>query len=90
MSEHKLDAREIHWPPGDPSPGDTHTEYGRTWIYIALPAGSPEPGCWKSASAPSGGGDSGGDESRSGFVNLDGGNASSIYISNQVIDGGKA
>ena len=59
MSEHKLDARVIHWPEGEPQPGDTHREYGRTWVYIPMPEGSPEAGVWKSiggSGGPGGGG----------------------------------
>ena len=54
--------RIIHWPEGEPQPGDTHREYGRTWIYIPMPEGSPEPGVWKSigGSGGSGGGGGGG------------------------------
>ncbi|MCH1602566.1 MAG: tail fiber domain-containing protein, partial [Luminiphilus sp.] len=52
----------IHWPEGEPQPGDTHREYGRTWVYIPMPEGSPEPGVWKSigGSGGSGGGGGGG------------------------------
>lgn len=55
-------ARIIHWPEGEPQPGDTHREYGRTWVYIPMPEGSPEPGVWKSigGSGGSGGGGGGG------------------------------
>ena len=54
--------RIIHWPEGEPQPGDTHREYGRTWVYIPMPEGSPEPGVWKSigGSGGSGGGGGGG------------------------------
>ena len=51
--------RIINWPEGTPQPGQTHTEHGRTWIYIALPAGSTVPGVWKSL-APEGGSGGGG------------------------------
>ena len=54
--------RIIHWEEGEPNPGDTHREYGRTWVYIPMPAGSPVPGVWKSigGSGGSGGGGGGG------------------------------
>ena len=54
------DTRIIHWPPGEPQAGDIHREYGRTWVYIPLPEGSPEPGCWKSIGGSGGGGGEGG------------------------------
>ena len=57
-----MSTRIIHWPEGEPQPGDTHREYGRTWVYIPMPEGSPEPGVWKSigGSGGSGGGGGGG------------------------------
>ena len=54
------DTRIIHWPEGEPQPGDTHREYGRTWVYIPMPEGSPEPGVWKSIGGSGGGGGGGG------------------------------
>ena len=52
--------RIIHWEEGEPQPGDTHREYGRTWVYIPMPYGSPVPGVWKSIGGSGGGGGGGG------------------------------
>lgn len=52
--------RIIHWPEGEPQPGDTHREYGRTWVYIPMPEGSPVPGVWKSIGGNNGSGGGGG------------------------------
>ena len=52
--------RIIHWEEGEPQPGDTHREYGRTWVYIPMPAGSPVPGVWKSIGGSGGAGGGGG------------------------------
>ena len=54
------ETRIIHWEEGEPQPGDVHREYGRTWIYIPMPAGSPVPGVWKSIGGSGGGGGGGG------------------------------
>lgn len=52
--------RIIHWEEGEPQPGDTHREYGRTWVYVPMPYGSPVPGVWKSIGGSGGGGGGGG------------------------------
>lgn len=55
-----MSTRIIHWPEGEPQAGDTHREYGRTWVYIPMPEGSPEPGVWKSIGGSGGSGGGGG------------------------------